>query len=802
MLATRSLNIGRCRTCGQHLRSPAISVRCPKGCVRAVILQPVKFALRGKPTKCGSACEKATTRHCDCVCGGRNHGRKSGHYIHADATKPRKVVWPAQLWHGTSVKGLAKLRASRSTRGLYLTDDENTAYEYAENAERIDRSPPVIIEVDVAVLRKAGGSIAYDTDDDEDILEQLLYKGPLPPGFVRGVESLKGDAEIDAPVQEAPPDPFELATKSFLIAVNRQAALVEDLARLAKRAKRIGAPPITWAFGAVVHRTIKVRDPVTDKYREIQVPFIKMTLTGARPRIAGWEFVATLRHLDGVNLLRKCPAAYEREIPAKFRTRGPTCDHCNQDRRRNDTYILVSDKGVWKQVGSSCLVDFLGHKNPHEMALYAEMLAAAMELAESAEDEEGSFGGGGRSDSAYSLVTFLTYVAAEIREGGWVPKSAHDPEGGKFATVYGALDRLDPQSPVRPRDRSVLPIDKALAEASAEWAQNLEASGEAGKSDYLWNVYAAAKSGTVSHRTTGIAASIVAAYAKMDAARKAPPNPSGHVGCVGDDGAWKVTLTRHSSFDTQYGTSHIYVMRADDGNLFKWMTSKGGEMTQGETYIIAGTIKKHDDYKGVKETQLTRCAVHPFSEDKLHELSTSLRFDTLKKRVKAGAASPDDQAELEALKAAQKQARKLLPKGPPKPPPAMKYYVKSSWTYLTPSEDELRQILVAGAAGTAFPWTQVRIASTGYKQPKPGKMTAIFDMGAWASEHYQRTLGELDSLPPKKATATHFSLALRPTEAAGYGSALRGDAPIESYDEKVRRLRDARTSTVARKHDG
>ena len=36
-------------------------------------------------------------------------------------------------------------------------------------------------------------------------------------------------------------------------------------------------------------------------------------------------------------------------------------------------------------------------------------------------------------------MTFLTYVAAEIRESGWVPKSAHDPEGGKFATVFGAL---------------------------------------------------------------------------------------------------------------------------------------------------------------------------------------------------------------------------------------------------------------------------------------------------------------------------------------------------------------------------
>jgi hypothetical protein len=655
------MNIGQCRGCGLTLRSPATSVQCPKGCRGSVLLRPVKFVRKSKLTKCGAACERATTRHCDCVCGGKNHGRKGGYYIYGAATKS---------------------------------------------------------------VRHA-------------------------------------DAEQEESTLEAPPDPFELSTHTFTIALNKQATLVADLERLAKRAKRLHAPPITWAFGAVTHRKIK-RTSESGKTIELEVPFIEMTLTGARPRIAGWEFIATLQHLEGnVNMLRKCPGAYERTIPAKFRTRGPTCDHCQQDRQRKDTYVLVNQAGTWKQVGSSCLVDFLGHKSPHEIAAYAELLAAAMELSESAEDEEGSFGGGGGGrERAYSLVTFLTYVAAEIRESGWVPKSAHDAEGGKTATVYGALDRLDPMSPVSPRDRSVLPIDKALAEAAVDWAQGLEASGEAQKNDYLWNVYAAAKSGTVSYRTTGIAASIVAAYARMETKRREPKAPSVHVGAVGETGVWKLTLVRHSSFDSEYGTLHIYSMRDEAGNIFVWKTGTGGEMTQGETYLVAGTVKKHDDYKGTKQTVLTRCAIHAWDTDKYQTMSQEFRLKALKERAKKGAATADEQTELESMKIAQKDARKLLPKGPPKPPPEMKYYVKSQWTYLMPSEDQLRGILQAGGMGASYPWAQIHAPSTGYKHPKPSKMTAIFNMESWTPEHYQRTLGELDSLPTKKATAAHFSLAL------------------------------------------
>jgi hypothetical protein len=103
----------------------------------------------------------------------------------------KKVSWPRRLWHGTSAKGLELLRKAETTKGLYLTDDENTAADYADSSARRDRSEPVMVEINVVALQKQKGTIRYDRSGDvEDILEQLIYKGSLPSNLILKVEKL------------------------------------------------------------------------------------------------------------------------------------------------------------------------------------------------------------------------------------------------------------------------------------------------------------------------------------------------------------------------------------------------------------------------------------------------------------------------------------------------------------------------------------------------------------------------------------------------------------------------------------
>lgn len=70
-----------------------------------------------------------------------------------------------------------------------------------------------------------------------------------------------------------------------------------------------------------------------------------------------------------------------------------------------------------------------------------------------------------------------------------------------------------------------------------------------------------------------------------------------------------VKLTRMGSFDTQFGTTHIYTFEDAEGHQLIWKTANYLEQKIGDTLTVKGTIKAHTEYKGIKQTELTRCKV-------------------------------------------------------------------------------------------------------------------------------------------------------------------------------------------------
>lgn len=84
---------------------------------------------------------------------------------------------------------------------------------------------------------------------------------------------------------------------------------------------------------------------------------------------------------------------------------------------------------------------------------------------------------------------------------------------------------------------------------------------------------------------------------------------SGHVGAVGSRLVLAVTVEGLVPFDSDFGPSMLVRMRDVAGNVFTTFT--GGAFVDGLTVGMAlsvkGTVKKHDEYRGVKQTILTRC---------------------------------------------------------------------------------------------------------------------------------------------------------------------------------------------------
>ena len=71
----------------------------------------------------------------------------------------------------------------------------------------------------------------------------------------------------------------------------------------------------------------------------------------------------------------------------------------------------------------------------------------------------------------------------------------------------------------------------------------------------------------------------------------------------------EVTFTEYHSFESNYGTTFVYMFTLDS-YTFVWMTSKLLlEIERGQKVLLTGTIKNFDMYDGIKTTYLTRCIV-------------------------------------------------------------------------------------------------------------------------------------------------------------------------------------------------
>ncbi len=61
--------------------------------------------------------------------------------------------------------------------------------------------------------------------------------------------------------------------------------------------------------------------------------------------------------------------------------------------------------------------------------------------------------------------------------------------------------------------------------------------------------------------------------------------------------------------NSQWGETVLIKFRDEQDNVYCWFTGSGSGLQQGEKAVIDGTVKKHNEYQGAKETQLTRVKV-------------------------------------------------------------------------------------------------------------------------------------------------------------------------------------------------
>lgn len=69
-----------------------------------------------------------------------------------------------------------------------------------------------------------------------------------------------------------------------------------------------------------------------------------------------------------------------------------------------------------------------------------------------------------------------------------------------------------------------------------------------------------------------------------------------------------VTVISCNTFSSNYGDKQVITFEDDYENIYVWFTTTK-QVEAGSTWLLTGTVKDHNSYKGVAQTILTRCAL-------------------------------------------------------------------------------------------------------------------------------------------------------------------------------------------------
>ena len=348
--------------------------------------------------------------------------------------------------------------------------------------------------------------------------------------------------------------------------------------------------------------------------------------------------------LHGQPVIRKWnPTIKEEDWQTTIRTMRPNdffedkCDHCTSGKRgRHSTYTLMlnspsvhmTDDDIIKTVGSSCLYEytsidpadveallalkgrgdsgFSGERNPR---IYPHMGLADFAL---------MAGLWAHNDLSYQkglgAMFFRKVSYAELRANGnydlghW----SHGPKGGmKFFPVFKDVAGLTRGGILETEARFTEPVVKH-ANAFIAYMQDL-----AGVNSFEQNVRNIEKVGIVTSKTANLAGGAVAGYmralaqerraqARADAKANAPTSEwVGEVGKRQSFGECTVAFTRR--LENQWGSTTLTRLTDSAGNMLVWFRSGNhDDLRVGMKIAFTATVKKHDSYKEVKQTTVTR----------------------------------------------------------------------------------------------------------------------------------------------------------------------------------------------------
>ncbi|MCA0253591.1 MAG: hypothetical protein LCH76_15145 [Actinobacteria bacterium] len=409
------------------------------------------------------------------------------------------------------------------------------------------------------------------------------------------------------PPEQADPDHSSPVPRAWFLTADELAATRAKVAKLNARAVRkgfTGRVELTATPAIRNHTPAPGAPPVT-------LHGFEVTLDGQPPSYAGWQFVAAIDKLSEptpspTNHAGTPPPVAIRYPPGADQTfdhsavRPGECDHCHTVRPRSTTFLVRHvDTGELKQVGRTCLKDFLG----------TSVTPVFLDADKISDDIDRSQGTGPRQ---WAIESILTYAWAVVAAHGWTPASA---TGTRPATRDLVTDALLGGPHARDLLASIADhLDQGQHMATRILAE-LPAHLTSG-SGYEANLADVLRAGSVGPKHLGLAVSAVNAWNRMvehqvaDEVRSQRRDNVSHAGTVGQP----ITLTGTVLTATRvpgyhYRSPDQALLVIDCGTaVAKTITSAtwAYPIERGDQVTITGIVKAHQEYRGVPQTVLTR----------------------------------------------------------------------------------------------------------------------------------------------------------------------------------------------------
>ena len=359
-------------------------------------------------------------------------------------------------------------------------------------------------------------------------------------------------------------------------------------------------------------------DSLFDGKQVEKIPFIKVTIEAPFGKVLkkqGFQFVGTISCNEGSWAIynpngEKGVVKIAEEIVAK--NGKIVCFHCGSARFRNSYQIFKSEKGL-VAIGSTCCREYFGFDLVRALNIWNGFLDHDINEVKEVK-EPGEYLGGGRGYVGYSLERLITATKVAFAEDSSWKKSNDYDEGSTSGTIYYAMSNLDKYATKWRQDIEMtnrykaLPAVDAIKEKVVELFKGIDRG-----TDFGFNIYQAmfTENGELKMSFSRVGLSGWAIFKAIseivNPTKEVDLSESDWIGKVGEKIEIELVINKLKSCYSDFGSSML-VSGVSKGNVVSMFSTASWvyNVAIGQVVKINGTIKKLGEFKGVKQTTLTR----------------------------------------------------------------------------------------------------------------------------------------------------------------------------------------------------